>query len=237
VIWTSDQVKNYLNDHYSETRVSGHAVPQSAFTKSRENRMRSVVISAIVAVAGGIAGAALTQSDMLRPAKPTLSRSVDPDLGWTAPAVSGYGKIHYEANAAFQPNAALSNKVVFKVSRGAEKRDQVNPALEQVAQVVNTYVAAGVPVQQLKFVVAVNGEATPAMLDNAHFKARFGMDNPNLPLISELKKQGVQVTVCDQALAWHRHDPHWIAEPVIHTLSALTTVTTLQNQGYALLSM
>ena len=127
--------------------------------------------------------------------------------------------------------------MVFKVSRGAEKLSQVNPALENVAQVVKTYVAAGVPVQALKFVVAVKGEATSAMLRNDRFRQLFGADNPNIALISALEQQGAKVTACDQALAWHHYQPQWIANAVIHTPSALTTMTTLQNQGYALLSM
>ena len=198
--------------------------------------MRSVVISAVVAVAGGVCGALLSQNETLFAAKVSAPPS-DPAINWTTPAIAGYGKVHYDASSAFQPSSALSNKVVFKVSRGAEERSQVNPALEHVAQVVNTYVAAGVPAKQLKFVVAVNGEATPAMLENTRFRQLFGVDNPNLALISALEQQGVKVTVCDQALAWHHYEPQWIADSVIHTPSSLTTMTTLQNQGYALLSL
>lgn len=198
--------------------------------------MRSVVISAIIAVAGGICGAMISKSDGLFSSGGGSQSAVNAIDG-VSPAIAGYGKVHYDASSAFQPDRALSHKVVFKVSQGEAKRAQVNPALEQVAQVVNTYVAAGVPLQQLQFVVAVNGEATDAMLNNARFRTLFGVDNPNLPLITALKQQGVKVTVCDQALAWHHYQPQWIADSVIHTPSALTTVTTLQNQGYALLNM
>lgn len=198
--------------------------------------MRSMMISAVIAIAGGVCGALLIQSET--PSAPLARSSLpDPGIHWITPAITGYGRVHFDASSAFQPSSALSNKVVFKVSRGAEKRSQVNPALENVAQVVNTYVAAGVPVQALKFVVAVNGEATSAMLKNDRFRQLFGADNPNLALISALEQQGVKVTVCDQALAWHHYQPQWIANSVIHTPSALTTMTTLQNQGYALLSM
>lgn len=198
--------------------------------------MRSVVLSTVIAVGGGMCGALLSQSDTLF-ASAGNDLPPDPAINWSTPAIAGYGKVHYDASSAFQPSRALSNKVVFKVSRGSADHNQVNPALDHVAQVVNTYVAAGVPAQELTFVVAVNGDATSAMLENSRFRQLFGVDNPNLALISALEKQGVKVTVCDQALAWHHYQPQWIADSVIHTPSALTTVSTLQNQGYALLNM
>jgi len=205
-------------------------------SSGQEDEMRSVVISVAIAIAGGFLGAALSQRIMHSPSQ-LEAMPLESDSGWITPAIKGYGNIPQDSRSGFQPSLTLSNKVVFKVSRGAARPALVNPALDQVARVVNTYVAAGVPVQQLKFVVAVNGEATSAMLDNAHFRQRFGVDNPNLVLISELKQQGIDVAVCDQALAWHHYKPQWIATSVTHALSALTTISTLQNKGYALLIM
>ena len=113
----------------------------------------------------------------------------------------------------------------------------VNLGLERVARVVNLYVASGVPAEELKFVVSVTGDATPAMLDNAHFKQFYGVDNPNLKLINELDKLGVKVSVCDQSVAFHHYPNDWIDKSVVHALSSPTTVSTLENQGYAWLQM
>ena len=113
----------------------------------------------------------------------------------------------------------------------------VNLGLERVARVVNLYVASGVPVEELKFVVSVTGDATPAMLDNAHFKQFYGVDNPNLKLINQLDKLGVKVSVCDQSVALHDYPNDWIDKSVVHALSSPTTVSTLENQGYAWLQM
>lgn len=202
--------------------------------------MRSLVLGALIAAAAGLCGAALSHSDGWYNAVIARFNSKpegQPAGNLSSPAIAGYGFAHYEPDAAFQPDAGLSNKVVFKVSSGAQDTSVTNPALEKVASTVNLYVAAGVPANKLKFVVAVNGEATPAMLDNMHYKKLYGVNNPNLPLIAALELQGIKVTVCDQALAWHHYQREWIAKRVIHTLSALTTISTLQNQGYAFVSI
>ncbi len=202
--------------------------------------MRSVITGLLIAISGGVVGAALASHDTFSKTAPDRSADIakqQPAGFWTTPAVKGYGDIHYDRNAAFQPTLDLSNKVVFRVGQGGNNPAMPNPALEKVAQVVNLYTAAGVPANKLSFVVAVNGGATPAMLDNAHYQKIYGTDNPNLRLISALQSQGIKVSICDQAIAWHHYKKDWVAESVIHTPSALTTITTLQNSGYAYLEM
>lgn len=152
-----------------------------------------------------------------------------------APLVAGYGKLYDTPDAAFQPDSTQHYKLVFKVSEAASNAADINPGLNEVARVINLYGRFGVPANQLDAVVAVNGGATPAMLDEQHYRKLFGAANPNLQLIKALNDAGVKVTLCSQALAWHHYDPRWVASPVIRTPSALTTLTTLQNQGYALL--
>ena len=106
-----------------------------------------------------------------------------------------------------------------------------------MARVTNLYYAAGVPLDQLKFVVSINGDAVSSALNNDQFSKAYGVDNPNLKLISELKKAGVQVTICDQSVAFHQLDRNWIDPMVTHTISSGTTVATLENSGYAFLML
>ena len=202
--------------------------------------MRSVITGALIAITSGLMGAALCNNHAFFKSLTDHPASVSNDQSagfWITPAGKGYGEIHYERSAAFQPTPDLSNKIVFKVGQAGDNTSLPNPALEKVAQVVNLYVAAGVPTNKLRFVVAVNGGATPALLDNVHYQKIYGTDNPNLKLISALQSQGVKVSICDQAIAWHHYKKNWIAGSVIHTPSALTTITTLQNRGYAFLEM
>jgi intracellular sulfur oxidation DsrE/DsrF family protein len=51
----------------------------------------------------------------------------------------------------------------------------------------------------------------------------------------ELRAAGVAVVVCGQAVAEHHFPYEWIASNVTLALSALTTITVLENEGYALM--
>ena len=154
----------------------------------------------------------------------------------TAP-ITAAGEYHPLPKAAYQPNPANTYKVVFGLTKGSDKPGQVNPALERVARTVNLYASAGVPLDHLKFVAVAYGAATPLVLDDEHYKAQFGVANPNLAVIAQLRKAGVDVAVCGQAMAEHHFADAWIAKDVTLSLSALTTITELQQQGYALMPL
>ncbi len=167
----------------------------------------------------------------------TATAQAQDNAAATNPAVHTAGRIHPLPQAAYRPDAKGTYKVVFAMTHGADKPDQVNPALERVARAVNLYASAGVPVNHLHFVAVAYGPATPLALDDAHYREKFGVANPNLPVIDELKKLGVDVAVCGQAVAESKFENAWIYPNVTLALSALTTITELQQQGYALMPL
>lgn len=185
------------------------------------SRIKTLLAATLIAVASASAHA----------------ESAEPAGFWTTPAIQGYGNIHYLPDSAFKPRPGHTYKVVFSLTQEAKDPTKVNPALDRVARTVNLYVAAGVPLTKLKFVAVASGGATPLILDDAHYQAAYGVANPNLPLIAELKKAGVTVAVCGQAVAEHHFGYDWIDASVTLALSALTTITTLEDQGYALMPM
>lgn len=156
---------------------------------------------------------------------------------WQTPLITGAGKIHPLPQAAYQPDRNATYKVVFTMTMPSSKPDEVNPALERVARTVNLYVQSGVPLDHLKFVAVAVGPAAPIALDNAHYKKQFGVDNPNLPVIAQLRKDGIDVAVCGQAWGEHKFDYSWKDSNVTLALSGLTTVIDLQQQGYALMQL
>ena len=103
--------------------------------------------------------------------------------------------------------------------------------------VANVKHDTGVPLSKLKFVAVASGDATPLVLDDTHYQAQFGVPNPNLALIAALKKVGVTIAVCGQAVAEHHFEYDWVDSSVTLSLSALTTVTTLQQAGYVLMPL
>lgn len=168
---------------------------------------------------------------------PVAALGADSAGFWQTPTIAGAGKIHPLPQAAYQPERNATYKAVFLLSMGAAKPDQINPALEHVARAVNLYVQAGVPLDHLKFVAVAVGPATAIALDNAQYRKKFGVDNPNLPVIAQLRKDGIDVAVCGQAWAEHQFDYSWKDASVTLALSGLTTVIDLQQQGYALMQL
>jgi intracellular sulfur oxidation DsrE/DsrF family protein len=156
---------------------------------------------------------------------------------WQTPALAGVGKMHPLPRGAYQPQPNETYKVVFSVTKAGSKPNEISPSLDRVARTVNLYVSAGVPLNHLKFVVIMYGDATDAALDNQHYRQKHGVDNPDLDLIRKLRNAGVDVAVCGQAAAEHQDRYEWIAPEVTLALSALTTITTLENQGYALMPL
>lgn len=158
------------------------------------------------------------------------------DADWVHPAVPEYGKVMPYPNASMQPGKEVDYKVVYNVTERGEP-DKVNPALDKLARAVNIFASAGVPLSKLHFIGVIHGPATPTVLDNQHYKERFNVDNPNLKIIGELEKVGVKLMVCGQALAHNKIASEWVNPKVELTLSAITDLVLLQQQGYILVGL
>jgi len=159
---------------------------------------------------------------------------------WQNPVIKASGDMHPLPNGAFQPQKDVTYKAVFSLTKGEINKDKkqaadINGGLEAVARAVNLFASAGVPPDHLKFVAIIHGGATPIVLDNAHYKKEFGVDNPNLMVIKQLEAAGVQIAVCGQALAGWKYDYSWVNPDVKVALSAISTIIILQQQGYALM--
>jgi len=152
-------------------------------------------------------------------------------------AIAGAGQIHPLPHAAYQPDPKANYKVVFGLTMAAAKPEQINPALERVARTVNLYVNAGIALSHLHFVAVASGGATALALDDAHYRQQFGVANPNLPVIAQLRKAGVDVAVCGQAVVERGYPYEGIDRQVTLALSALTTIIELQRLGYALMPL
>ncbi|QAU24845.1 sulfur reduction protein DsrE [Dyella sp. M7H15-1] len=151
--------------------------------------------------------------------------------------ITAAGAYHPLPQAAYQPDRNATYKVVFSLTKASDKPDQINPGIERVARTVNLYTVAGVPLDHLKFVAVAYGPATSLVLDDEHYRAQFGTANPNLAVISQLRKAGIDVAVCGQAMAEHHYANEWAFKDVTLSLSALTTITELEQKGYALMPL
>jgi intracellular sulfur oxidation DsrE/DsrF family protein len=132
-----------------------------------------------------------------------------------------------------RPDPKTVYKVVFDIAKAAPRTDEVNPGLTGVVRYLNTLAANGVPADHRKIAVVFHQEGTDIVMNNEAFKARyFGQDNPNIALIHEMKKAGVDFRVCGQAVLARKIDPKDINPDIELDLWALTTIVNLQTRGY-----
>ncbi|MFM9840858.1 MAG: DsrE family protein [Cyclobacteriaceae bacterium] len=151
------------------------------------------------------------------------------------PVVKNYGGIFEIPYAEEKPDPLLDYEIVIEVERESEHPDSLNWALNNVARLVNLHVMGGVPKEKLSVVIVLHGGATYTVMENSAYMKKYKTNNPNLRLFRELSEAGVKVLVCGQSLINRKVDRVKIVPEVKIATSMLTTLTTYQLKGYALL--
>ena len=153
-----------------------------------------------------------------------------------APAVSGADGYVEIPNAVLAPTKNGTYRAVFDATQAAQKPMDLLPAVNMAGSELNALAATNVPLANAKFAVVFHGPAVNGILDEPHYKARFGTSNPNLKAIAEMKKSGVEFFVCGQYLAAEKIAPQSLTPDVTLAADALLVLIHYQNQGYAVLS-
>lgn len=152
------------------------------------------------------------------------------------PVIKNYGGIFEIPYADEKPDPNMEYHILVEVSRASERPDSLNWALNNVARMLNLHAMGGVPKDKMHVVLAIHAGAGFTIMDNATYKAKYGVDNPNLDLLKELDAAGVKLVVCGQSLIARQIDRTKLAEHVHIATSMLTTMTTYQLKGYAVLN-
>ena len=150
------------------------------------------------------------------------------------PVIESFGGIYDIPEATVRPTANMKYQVVIDLVSGASSPDQLNPALNNVARMINLH-AVGGATQKMEVVLAIHGKANDLVMRNEDYLERYQVDNPNIELIKSLKDAGVKLTVCGQSLLFSKVAPEQVLDEVEIATSMLTTVTTYQLKGYAFL--
>jgi ubiquinone/menaquinone biosynthesis C-methylase UbiE/intracellular sulfur oxidation DsrE/DsrF family protein len=149
------------------------------------------------------------------------------------PIIGNFGGVLPRPKASEQPRA--NAKVVIDVTADS-KPAEVNKGLERVARLLNLYGVAGLKASDVAIAVVLHGEATKSVLKDAAYKRRWETDaNPNLVLIRDLQKAGVEISVCGQALGYKGIADDEVANGIPIAAAALTVIINKQSDGYAYL--
>ena len=148
------------------------------------------------------------------------------------PEASGYVHI---AGAPFTPAKGDVWKAVFNATQGAPSPGDLVPALDNAASEVNALAVEGVPLANARFAIVFHGGALDGILDDAHYREKYGVANPNLPVLRKLKDSGTELYVCGQNLVAAHVDPKTLTPEVTVASDALLVLIALQQKGYAVL--
>lgn len=169
---------------------------------------------------------------------PARAGDAAPATTWLHPVIAHYGRVHPRPDAAVQPDPSVDYKVFAQVTSDGGHPDKVMPALDRLARLVNLMGLSKVPPSHVHIVALLDGQASVAgATDSTYQRLTKVAKNPNLPLIHALKKAGVQLLVCGQALAEHGLPDSAVAPDVTITLSALTDTVVYQQKGYGFLQL
>jgi len=154
----------------------------------------------------------------------------------TGPVIEKYGPVYDVVRPDFQTPTGIDYRAVFDVAPSPEAANDVNPRIESVARFLNMQARAGVPQEKMHLALVVHGAAGKDMLSSPAYKTRFGVDNPNEPLLAALRASGVRVILCGQTAAHKGFGRDELAPGVELALSAMTALVALQSEGYQLIS-
>ncbi len=149
------------------------------------------------------------------------------------PVIKDYGGVDEDSFATVKPDPAIDYKIVAEMGEPFKNKSQVYGPLEVVARLYNLHIYGGVPQKNLHIAAVIYAGGTLATLNNEEYHKRFGIDNPNIKLIKELKDAGVEIMVCGQSVMKGNVDPATIDPGVEVAISRLTAVSTFEMKGYA----
>ena len=156
----------------------------------------------------------------------------EPMLG---PVIEKYGPTYPIKNRDVLLEEGNTYKAVFDVSTYSDDLTSISDRLESVARYLNMHARNGVPVESMKLAIVVHGGALKNLLSDKSYRTRYNSDNPNLELLNALHNTGVNIFVCGQSMSFGGVGKDEITDVAQVALSAMTMLTVLQNDGYALL--
>lgn len=157
------------------------------------------------------------------------------------PVIKKYGAIVPATDAAQQPKE--NSKVILDITSD-EKSGKIIKGFNRAALILNQYAHAGAGMENgFEMAIILHGNATKAALnDGAYVKhsdpyARFNWisANPNAEIIQQLAKEGVEIFVCNQAMAHRGYSTDEVFQEIKVAVSAATVLINKQTEGYAYL--
>jgi intracellular sulfur oxidation DsrE/DsrF family protein len=151
------------------------------------------------------------------------------------PVIAAYGPTFLVSDLDVPLVDGFQYRAVFDVAAYRGENTSLNSELVSVARYLNMHARAGVPVENMTLAVVLHGAALKNAFSHEAYMARHDSGNPNLDLIVKLHGAGVAFYACGQSMGFNGIPKIDLTSEVKVALSAMTMMTTLQSEGYALL--
>ena len=151
------------------------------------------------------------------------------------PVIENYGAVFSVENPDFSTDPNLEYKVIFDIHDSPEDPSALNPMINTMARFLNMHAQAGVPLKNLKVACVFHNKATWNAVNSEAYKEKYGVDNPNEPLMEALDKAGAEIYICGQSVYARGVDRERLAKPVKVGLSAMTVILSKEAEGYRLI--
>lgn len=165
---------------------------------------------------------------------PAALAAQTPALPAKGPIVPDFGAVYVVPDPGLATPMLQELKLRFDVSETPADAKTLSARLETAARFLNMHGKAGISPDRLKVAIVVHSAASKDVLNNAAYKKRYGVDNPNVPLLEALKRAGVRIYLCGQSAASRGIAAEDMAPQVQLALSAMTAHLVLNAEGYVL---
>ena len=153
----------------------------------------------------------------------------------TGPVIKEYGKVWKVENPDYKTDNSKEFKVVFDIMDSPESHEKVNPTIETAARFLNMHAQSGISNEKMKVALVVHNKASKDLMKNDAYRNKYGLDNPNAPLLSALLDVGVEIIFCGQSSVSSGIPPSATIDGVQIALSAMTALIQLQDEGFQLI--
>ncbi len=151
----------------------------------------------------------------------------------SGPVITAAGPSFVVQEPTFATPARGDLKALFEINVGGGDTVKVNEQLVTMARFLNTHARNAVAESRLKTAAVFHGSGWTALLSDSAFAARFGgKPNPSRKLVEELLQHGAQLVLCGQTAGARTVRRDELLPGVKVSVSAMTAMIALQNDGY-----
>ncbi|MBT8187518.1 MAG: DsrE family protein [Croceitalea sp.] len=151
------------------------------------------------------------------------------------PIIPDYGEVWSIDNPDYKIIKDMPLKVVFDIMNSPEDVSSLNKSIETAARFLNMHAQSGVAKENMHVALVVHNQASKDIIINSAYNEKYGTDNPNHDMVKQLMDAGVSFILCGQS-SLSRNFPIEETIPGVQlSLSAMTALIQLQNEGYRLI--